>query len=193
MRITYERFYPAAFEKITPGNTATGLDSDTIKPPGTRSLRFTSGGTAPIVVGNLITGATSGATATVMGIVVETGTWAGGNAAGVLYVSDQNGTFQSENLNTENQSNIATIAGDSVNISFSQNRAAQLALVTCEDADAMFAIDGSTPTQSGGTSVGHKLPADQSVVLETPNEIRNFKVIDHTAGGACTIKVTCYF
>ena len=194
MRITSEKYYPATHQKIVPGNTATGLDSDTIKPPGSRSQRFTSGGVATLAVGDAIVGATGGATATVAGVVLETGTFAGGDAAGVMYLNDQVGTFEAENINVVGgQANIATVAADSVDISFAKDEPAQMALVTCEAQAAAFAVDGTTPTQSGGTRIGHQLPADQSILLETPDEIENFKCIDFTAASVSYVKVTCYF
>lgn len=78
-----------------------------------RYLDFSSGGTYEIKEGDLITGAASGATATVERIGIIAGTWGGGNALGVLTLSGQTGTFQAENLNVGANSNVATIAGNS--------------------------------------------------------------------------------
>jgi len=179
-----------------PGATPAGLDTDTIKPLGDKSLRFTSGGVGTIAVGDIITGATGGATATVAGVVLETGTFGAGTAQGVLYLNDQVGTFEAENLNITGsltQANIATIVGDSIDITFAKNKHAQMALVTGEAQSAMFTVDGTTPTETGGTRVGHQLPADHSIILETPDEIENFLCVDYTAQNACYVKVTCYF
>jgi hypothetical protein len=77
-------------------------------------LAFTSGGTYEIAEADTITGATSTETATVERVVVTSGTWAGGDAAGFLYISSQSGAFQAENLDVGASSNVATIAGDSV-------------------------------------------------------------------------------
>lgn len=78
-----------------------------------REVAFTSGGTYEIAVGNTITGATSSATAVIGRVVLTSGTWGAGTAAGFLYFASQTGTFQSENLNVGANSNVATIAGDS--------------------------------------------------------------------------------
>ncbi len=81
-----------------------------------RTLAYTSGGTAEVAVGDTITGATGGATAIVDSIILSSGTWAGGDAAGTLNIHTQSGTFESENLNVDGkQDNIATIASDSTN------------------------------------------------------------------------------
>ena len=77
------------------------------------SLNYTSGGTTPIAVGNTITGATSAATGVVLSITVASGSWAGGDAAGVIRIDTKTGTFQAENLNVGASSNLATISADS--------------------------------------------------------------------------------
>lgn len=79
-----------------------------------RRLSFTSGGTYEILEGDTITGATSGATAVVGRVIVESGDWSAGDAAGRLIFSSQTGTFQAENLNVGANPNVATIAGNSV-------------------------------------------------------------------------------
>lgn len=76
-------------------------------------LAFTSGGTTEIAEGDTITGATSSATADVERVVLTSGSWAGGDAAGYLYLSNQSGTFQAENLDVGASTNLATIASDS--------------------------------------------------------------------------------
>jgi len=77
------------------------------------TLAYTSGGTYQVVVGDIVTGATSGATARVISLTLTSGTWAGGDAAGTLTMCDQSGTFQSENLNVGANGNVCTVAGNS--------------------------------------------------------------------------------
>jgi hypothetical protein len=84
-----------------------------------REISFTSGGTYEIVAGNVITGATSGATATIVKVILTSGTWAGGDAAGRLFFASQTGTFQAENLDVGASLNVATIAGNSTAITLS--------------------------------------------------------------------------
>lgn len=81
-------------------------------------LAFTSGGTYEVVAGNTITGATSSATATVFDVVLTSGSWAGGDAAGTLWLNDQTGTFSAENLNVGANTNVATIAGNSTSTNY---------------------------------------------------------------------------
>jgi hypothetical protein len=76
-------------------------------------LAFTSGGTTEIADGDTITGATSGATAVVARVVLESGSWAAGTAAGRFIFASQTGTFQAENIDVGASLNLATIAGNS--------------------------------------------------------------------------------
>ena len=83
-----------------------------------RELSFTSGGTYTIAEGDTITGATSAATAVVTRVVLETGTFAGGTAAGRLIFASQTGAFVAENLNVGANLNVATVASDASAITF---------------------------------------------------------------------------
>lgn len=80
-----------------------------------RTLDFTSG-SVEIAEGDTITGAISGATATVERIIVTSGDWSTNDAAGRLILSGQTGTFQAENIDDGAFPNVATIAGDSTAI-----------------------------------------------------------------------------
>lgn len=79
--------------------------------PGTYTRTFTSGGTYEVLPGDTLVGATSAATCRVVSITLSSGTWAGGDAAGTFTVDTHSGTFQSENLNVGDNTNVATIAG----------------------------------------------------------------------------------
>ena len=78
-----------------------------------RELSFTSGGTYVIAEGDTITGATSAATAVITRVVLESGTFAAGTAAGRLIFASQTGTFQAENLDVGANLNVATISANS--------------------------------------------------------------------------------
>lgn len=61
-------------------------------------MAFTGGGTDVPRVGDVITGATSGDTGEIVKIEVTSGSWAGGDAAGVLWLRKVSGEFQAEDL-----------------------------------------------------------------------------------------------
>jgi len=81
--------------------------------PDISQIAFTGGGTYEIQVGDVIVGATGGATAIVTKITLTSGSWASEDAAGILALISQIGTFEVENLNVGVEADVATIAGDS--------------------------------------------------------------------------------
>lgn len=182
---------PLTFEKIVPGDTVTSPNSATIKTVSERKIEFTSGGTYTILKGNTITGATSAATARVEAVIVMSGSWAAGTAAGILYIDSQSGVFVSENLDVGSNSNVATVAADSVRIL--KGLEAKGIYISVEGATCHFTMDGTTPGQTGGNSYGHQIPAGEVVVILDPQAIKNLKLIDRSSGSASTIKLTCFF
>ena len=81
-------------------------------------LSFTSGGTFVIAEGQTIEGETSGATAILTRVVLETGTFAGGDVAGRLIYASQTGTFQAETIKVGADLNVANISGNGAAITF---------------------------------------------------------------------------
>ena len=103
-----------AFASSSPSTIAEYLHGDLIECMTAieRAMTFTSGGTYTPIVGNTITGATSGATAYIEAVTLSTGTWASGDAAGSFTLRRKTGTFQAENLNIGANLNVATITGE---------------------------------------------------------------------------------
>lgn len=79
---------------------ATDGDKVTVCFPNRMVIPFSSGGTNEIAVGTKITGVTSLATAIIKKVLLYSGTWAGGDAAGFFVAEreDIDGTFGSENV-----------------------------------------------------------------------------------------------
>jgi hypothetical protein len=77
------------------------------------SLSFASGGTYEVLEGDTLTGATSTATAVVGRIVLDSGSWAGGDAAGRFILTSRTGDMVSETLNVGANTNVCTITGNS--------------------------------------------------------------------------------
>lgn len=82
------------------------------RPQGPHSVAFYSGGTYTTALGETVTGATSGATGIVTGLWLQSGSFAAGTAAGIIYISGKTGTFQAENLNVAANLNVMTIDSD---------------------------------------------------------------------------------
>ena len=74
------------------------------------ALDFTSGGTTEIEVDDEVEGESGGATGNVVKVDLDSGTWAGADAAGTIWIDTLTGTFQSETLKVGASLNLATIA-----------------------------------------------------------------------------------
>lgn len=92
-------------------------------------VTFTSGGAYEVLPGDTIVGATSGATAVVERVVLASGAWGAGTAAGTFTYADYTGgAFVDENINVGANLNVATVT-----------------------ATPLLAIDGITLEQCHGT------------------------------------------
>lgn len=137
-----------------------------------RELSFTSGGTYVIAESDVITGATSGETATITRVVLESGSFAGGDAAGRLIFASQSGAYQAENLNVGANLNVATIAGDSTAITLSPGGrfemvrenlggvAGALRIYGCDRINRGFEFDGTV-----------FVPIATGMTIDTPNHV----------------------
>lgn len=184
---------PKTHAKIVPGNTITSIGAGFIEYT-ERKLVFTSGGVTEIGVGDWIVGATSTAKAEVIKVVLTSGTWAAGTAAGTFTIKNQHGTFQSENLKVAAGTDDATIAANStVSLDDYANKGqhAKAALISVISNTALVAFDGGKPDQTA--LVGHSLPANSSLTLTDINAIKAFKCVDYVSASASTLNITLYF
>lgn len=67
------------------------------------------------------------------------------------------------------------------------------ALLTCENETVNISFDGTDPTATSGTNVGHKFSAGESYVIRSGPNVRNFRCIDAVSGTTGTVKVTVFF
>lgn len=141
-----------------------------------RTISFTSGGTHEVLENDTLTGAVSGATAVVKRIILTSGSWADGDAAGTFVLYSQSGTYQSETLNEGANTNVCTIAGDSSETTLQPNgryefenknfggHAGTLRMYGVNGVNKAFEWDGSVfvPITTGMTTdtpnhiIGHK-------------------------------------
>ena len=113
-------------------------------------------GTAEIFDGNVITGAVSGKTATVKRVVLESGTWAGGNAAGRLVFASATGAFTTGEIlkvggankatATATQSAITLLPGGRVETVLGNfgGTSTELRAYGCDTVNRGFEFDGET-------------------------------------------------
>jgi hypothetical protein len=136
-----------------------------------KELSFNTG-TAAIVDGNTVTGATSGATGVVARVVLQSGTFAGGDAAGRLILSSSTGVFTSgENLTVA--AAVKAIAGGAATqitlttggryetvIANFGGGTANYKLYGCDGVNRAFEFDGTT-----------FVPIATGMAVDTPNHI----------------------
>jgi hypothetical protein len=187
-------------QKITPGNTATGLDVNcyTYKEWNVQCDGVDAGSTAAgVVAGTWVVGQTSAATAIVVSATLDSGAWGNANARVTLRVRSLSGTFTAaEDLGAGANLNHLTIRAACKEVPamdgyMYQGMQARYALVTITGAVALVCFDGSIPNQTA--LIGQPMTPYASLPLKDINDIRNFKVIDYTAGSASSAQVTYFF
>lgn len=114
-------------------------------------IKFTSG-SVEFTVGETLTGATSGKTATVVNWYEDSGTWAGGNATGVVWVSSPSGAFNSsENLNgSTGGTNIATTTATNTSGGTDTARPDVGDIITYDGTNYYMELEGMQPELRGG-------------------------------------------
>ena len=75
---------------------------------------FSGGGTNTLAAGNEIIGATSGARGRIQEVLLYSGSWAGGDAAGFFVIEVTSGTFSSENVKLVGNTDDATVTANVV-------------------------------------------------------------------------------
>ena len=193
---------PLTFERQLAASDAVATISEGTYHIRNRKIGFTSGGTYEPLVGDVIIDGTSGAVGTLTKIVVDTGTWGAGTAAGTFYFINKVGTFTATatTLKLIKAADGAAVADAATSVAASeliadikvrQERVAKAMLVQVIDYPINFCIDGSAPTTDANTTLagrGKRLDADANHLLTNIKEIENFKWINATASSNATVK-----
>lgn len=134
-----------------------------------RKLAFTSGGTYVPAEGDTITGETSGATAVLTRIMLESGTYAAGTAVGQYIFASQTGTFQAETVKVGANLNIANIAGNSSAITLSASGRYEFEVYNFGVAKRIYGCDGvNSGFEFDGTVF---CPIRTGMTADTPNHV----------------------
>lgn len=199
--LTLEHFgAPLTWQSITPGNTVTTI-AEGIWRYYEFWVPFTLGGTTVPVKGNVVVGATSSITAIIMEVdttssALFTGTWGGADQKGRLRVKSATGQFTpTELLKIVADADICTVTSN-VQITGSYTnkfKEARCILVEAETNPQriIFDCDGAKTDQT--STMGIVLAANQSIVITSPNAIRNLQTVDATAGTAGKTKIVGFF
>ena len=116
----------------------------------TRIVPFSGGGTIEIVPGMIITGVTSKARGEIDQVLLASGAWAGGDAAGFFVVKNIKGTFSGENVTVPGGS-----ADDAtVTAAVEHTIAIALAAATATGTSAITQYIGAQPSSAKGFTIG---------------------------------------
>jgi hypothetical protein len=129
---------------------------------------FSSGGTAEVTAGSIIRGNTSGARATVSNVLLMSGTWAAGDAAGFLVLQEGSltGTFGSETVVVQNLAS-GTIGTDDATVTANVVYNAAVAAATTAATTAATSItryEGTAAATSKGFTIGATLSVDNKIL-----------------------------
>jgi hypothetical protein len=158
----------------------------------THYVHFTTGSVAELREGEVLTGGTSTATVLLVGKAIDNGTAAGTDEEGTLFVRILSGTptAAGETWTGVSTGTVVT-AQDPLPIRFfGQPKAA---LVTAETAAVNFTLDGTTPTATAGTNLGHQLSSGQSYVVNGWQNIRSFKAINSVNASGAILKYSMFY
>ncbi len=136
-----------------------------------KELSFTTG-TAEIAEGDTISGATSSATGTVARVVLESGSWSGGDAAGRLILSSDSGTFQAAELLQVSAANKATCSGAASQITLNPSGRVTTVIANFGGGTAnyrLYGADGANQAfEFDGTTY---VPINTGMATDTPKHI----------------------
>lgn len=143
---------------------ATDGDTITIYNRG-KDIPFSGGGTTEIAPGDTITGATSGATAKVRQVLLYSGSWAGGDAAGFIIANEDDitGTFGSENIYVSSDT-VAGIDDATGTAAVEMSQSIVLAVAGATGNSAMSSYQGTAAGLSKGITVGSTI-AEEAKLL----------------------------
>lgn len=141
--------------------------------PKQRIMPFSGGGTNPTVAGDTIVGATSGARAIVTEVVLDSGSFAGGDAAGwfILDEESKTGTFGSENVYVlgDGGADDATVT---VDVTSTQDIDTEVASATGNN--GVTAYLGAAGTAAKGFTVGSTIAEDAKLFVFTAGRSSRF-------------------
>ncbi len=168
---------------------ARGFHKTILNPPiqATHYIRYTTGGTAALQIGETLTGGTSSATAKLIGYAVESGT-AGSSDTGVIYIRILSGAFNSSGETVTGGTSTGTVATAQAPLPILTYDPPKAALITVETAAVNFTLDSINPTLTASTNFGSQIASGQSYVIVGWNNIKNFSCINSVASNGAILK-----
>jgi hypothetical protein len=176
---------------LTTMTAAKSINAALLNIPGraTHWVAYNTGATAAIVDNEILTGGTSSHTCRLEKKVLDNGT-AGAGDSGILFIRDQSALLHAETLTGTSTGTVVIAQVPIVISSYTQPKSL---LISVETASVNVCFDGTTPTATAGTNLGHTLTAGQTLLITGIDSIRNFKVINAVNGSGSIVKYSLYF
>lgn len=156
----------------------------------THYINYSTGGVAALIDNEKITGGTSNKTARIVKVVRDNGT-GGSSDDGLLLLKTVSGTFQSETITGATSGGTAAIVQDLIQIKSAA--LPKCLLLTVETASVNITFDGTNPTLTAGTNLGHTLTTGQTMTIFNVESMRNMKVINAANASGAIVKYSIYF
>ncbi len=171
---------------------AKGFDSALLNIPisATHFVRYTTGGTAALLLNELLTGGTSTKTCRLVAQAVEVGT-AGSGDTGVLLLSNVEDGFTAAGETLTGTTSTGTAVTIQAPIPLMFHGMPRAVLLTIESADVLMSVGGVLPAIS--QNYGNIVSAGQNRRLMGINNIRTMKVINATADNGAVLKYELYW
>jgi hypothetical protein len=182
------RGLPLTWQRIAPGNTVTTIAAGVYQYK-EYTIGYDSGDYA-FVEGDVITGATSGAMGVVRSVTVDSGTVAGGDAAGKIRFHSWNGInfTNNEKIKVAADGDVGDIDGtaptECTDNYLYRDLIASSVLVCAETNTQRLAFSGRKILTDQTAKVGITLAANSMIQLSDMAAIKNLNVVDATAGSA---------
>jgi hypothetical protein len=192
--IVFQHDGNAVFEGVWTAITAAkSFDATLLDVPrnATHWVRYTTGATAALVVGETVHGATSSATARLTAKATEVGT-AGTSDTGILFLDSLTGTWAAETVHAAVSNGTVVIAQAPIKLE-RQNPNPKTLLISVETASIHVSLGGTLVTATAGTNHGITLTAGQSWVIRGKQNIRNFQCINEVNANGAVLKYTLYY
>lgn len=159
----------------------------------THWVRYTTGATAALSVGETLTGGTSNKTTVLVAQAVETGT-AGSSDTGILFLKTPSGAMTATGETLTGGTSTGTVAIIQAPISLlkiSPNPKALL--ISVETASLIVSVGGVKAGTTATTNFGITLSAGQSMIIRGKNNISSFYAINAVDANGAIMKYFMYF
>lgn len=159
----------------------------------THWVRYTTGATAALSIGETLTGGTSTETCILVAQAVEVGT-AGSSDTGILFVKKISGTMTATGETLTGGTSTGTVVTAQAPIEIvTSSLSPKAALISAEAFALYITLSGTTPTVAAGTNHGIPLSAGASWIIRGKQNVKNFKCINAVASSGAKMHYQLFY